>query len=251
MTELLDTHIADIDRTLADLRRLRRSLTAVRDTARDTERRGEHAVVCRIIEGRIGRLISRRQVTDAGALGRLPARDAAADQVTARLPCPGVGYETAMPNRTPTPIGAVARGLVAGASATAVMTAAQNIYYEATGSQGSSTPGEAGRGVLEGVFNRRVSPQQVSGPLTTGVHWVYGTGLGVPYALVAGSLRGPSALAGALALGVGVWASSRAGMAAMQLAPPPWQDPPSMLAMDLGFHLLYGVTGAAVFRALH
>lgn len=155
-----------------------------------------------------------------------------------------------MPATTRTPIGAVARGLIAGAAATAVMTTTQNAYYKATGSQGSSTPGEVGRRVLEGVFGCQVSPQQVSGPLTTGVHWAYGTSLGVPYALVAGSLSARSTLGHGVGLGVGVWANSRAGMAAMQLAPPPWQDPRSMLAMDLGFHLVYGFTAAAVFRAL-
>ena len=50
VTELLDAHIAGIDRTLADLRQLRRSLTTVRRAARESQRRGEHAVVCRIIE---------------------------------------------------------------------------------------------------------------------------------------------------------------------------------------------------------
>ena len=55
VTELLDAHIADIDRTLADLRTLRRSLTSVRKQARESQRRGEHAVVCRIIENHTDR----------------------------------------------------------------------------------------------------------------------------------------------------------------------------------------------------
>lgn len=50
VTELLDTHITGIDRTLADLRQLRRTLAAARRAARDSQRRGEEAVVCRIIE---------------------------------------------------------------------------------------------------------------------------------------------------------------------------------------------------------
>lgn len=50
VTELLDGRIAEIDRTLADLRALRRSLTSVRQRAEENRRRGEHAVVCRIIE---------------------------------------------------------------------------------------------------------------------------------------------------------------------------------------------------------
>lgn len=48
--ELLDAHIADIDQTLNELRQLRRSLTTARNTARDSQQRGEPAVVCRIIE---------------------------------------------------------------------------------------------------------------------------------------------------------------------------------------------------------
>lgn len=50
VTALLDERIADIDRTLAELRTLRRALTGARDTARESRRRGEDAVVCRIIE---------------------------------------------------------------------------------------------------------------------------------------------------------------------------------------------------------
>ena len=50
VTELLDTRLAEIDRTLADLRALRRSLGAARRAARDTQRRGQDAMICRIIE---------------------------------------------------------------------------------------------------------------------------------------------------------------------------------------------------------
>lgn len=50
VTELLDARIAEIDRTLADLRALRRSLATARSSARESQRRGEAAVVCRIIE---------------------------------------------------------------------------------------------------------------------------------------------------------------------------------------------------------
>lgn len=54
VTELLDGRIAEIDRTLADLRALRRSLTSARRAARDSQRRGEQAVVCQIIENSPG-----------------------------------------------------------------------------------------------------------------------------------------------------------------------------------------------------
>lgn len=48
--ELLDAHIADIDQTLDELRQLRSSLSTAKNTARASQRRGESAVVCRIIE---------------------------------------------------------------------------------------------------------------------------------------------------------------------------------------------------------
>ncbi|MPY81202.1 MAG: MerR family DNA-binding protein, partial [Actinophytocola sp.] len=50
VTRLLDAHIADIDSKLADLRTLRRSLVHARRAAHESRRRGENAVVCRIIE---------------------------------------------------------------------------------------------------------------------------------------------------------------------------------------------------------
>ncbi len=48
--ELLGSHIREIDRTMADLRALRRALVQARDAAAATSQRGEGALVCRIIE---------------------------------------------------------------------------------------------------------------------------------------------------------------------------------------------------------
>ncbi len=50
VTVMLDEHLAEIDRKLADLRRLRRSLLAARRAADTARRGGRDAVVCRIIE---------------------------------------------------------------------------------------------------------------------------------------------------------------------------------------------------------
>lgn len=73
----------------------------------------------------------------------------------------------------------------------------------------------------------------------------------LPYGIAAGSRRRPaSVVASGVALALGVWSASRAEMTAMQIAPPPWQDPPSSLAMDVGFHLVYGLAAAGVFRVL-
>ena len=50
VTQLLDAHIDQIDRTLAELRQLRRTLLGARHIADQTRRAGGDAVVCRIIE---------------------------------------------------------------------------------------------------------------------------------------------------------------------------------------------------------
>jgi MerR family copper efflux transcriptional regulator len=53
VTALLDKHIRDIDRALADLRALRTTLAAALQLARGDQRRGQTATVCRIIESRM------------------------------------------------------------------------------------------------------------------------------------------------------------------------------------------------------
>lgn len=50
VTGLLDAHIERLDRTMADLRRLRRSLDHARRRARESHASGKEAVVCHIIE---------------------------------------------------------------------------------------------------------------------------------------------------------------------------------------------------------
>jgi len=48
--ELLDHHLADIERTMRELRALRKDLTRALDAAKSTARRGQDVVICPIIE---------------------------------------------------------------------------------------------------------------------------------------------------------------------------------------------------------
>jgi hypothetical protein len=154
-----------------------------------------------------------------------------------------------MTQHTLTPLGAAGRGVLSGAVGTALMTATQMAYYSATGTESSSTPGEVGRRIISGVLQRE-APEASSTALNQGMHWLYGSVWGLQYGIVAGSSPPRSLTRGAIGIGLTVWASSRAEMAAMQIAPPPWEDPPSSLAMDVGFHLVYGLGTALAFRIL-
>jgi uncharacterized membrane protein YagU involved in acid resistance len=75
--------------------------------------------------------------------------------------------------------------------------------------------------------------------LTNVVHWSYGTGLGVLYALAARAIK-PSPLLGGLGFGVGVWSAAYVQLVPLGIYEPPWRYPPGELALDLSYHLAYG-----------
>ena len=147
-----------------------------------------------------------------------------------------------------TPLGAVIKGVVAGAIGTAVMTAYQLAAAKAMGSGSSNVPGEVGKRVLEGVFQREVSDEQVE-QLTNPVHVIYGVSWGPLYGIVQSSLSRGSGRHG-LAFGTAVWGASLVQLPAMKLAPPVWEMSPSSIALDLSYHLVYGLGVAAGYAAI-
>jgi uncharacterized membrane protein YagU involved in acid resistance len=163
-----------------------------------------------------------------------------------------------------TPAGAVARGALAGIAGTAVMTGWQLLAAKLrapgekdTGAQddppqdpwdAASAPAKVAKRIGEGVFQREVSPDLI--PLLTNVmHWGYGTGWGAVYGIAAGGRQVGTVRAGA-AFGTAVWASSYAQLVPMGLYEPPWKYPPAELALDLSYHVVYGLGAAAAFRVL-
>ena len=157
---------------------------------------------------------------------------------------------------TYTPLGAVARGLTAGVAGTAAMTGWQSLAArlrsadQADGDAGqggapddpwarASVPARLGRRVIEGVFEREVTPDKI-GLLTNVMHWGYGTAWGAVYGLLEGSRPGRSIRRG-LVFGAGVWAMSYAQLVPIGLYEPPWKYPPSELALDLSYHVAYGL----------
>jgi hypothetical protein len=154
----------------------------------------------------------------------------------------------------PTPLGAAARGLVAGAAGTGAMTAVQELL--ASGGNGGKpaedpwesapAPAQLARRVAKGVFGRDIPAERI--PLVANaMHWGYGTAMGIGFGLLQGTVRRHVWRDGLL-YGAGLWALSYAEMVPLGLYEPPWRYGPKTLAKDLSYHVAYGLGIAAAYR---
>jgi hypothetical protein len=166
--------------------------------------------------------------------------------------------------RTPSPLGALARGLVAGAAGTAVMTGYQALLARIRSDEGGGggsgngrpadlweeapAPARVARRLIEGVLHRPVAPKRI-GLLTTVTHWAYGTGCGALFGLVEGS-KARRPLVDGLVFGTAVWAFSYATLVPLGIYDPPTEYPPAELAIDWSYHAVYGAAVAAAYRAI-
>jgi hypothetical protein len=112
-----------------------------------------------------------------------------------------------------TPMGALARGLLAGAAGTAAMDAVWYARYRRGGGTSSfrewetaagpdswesaPAPAQVGRRVVEGLLQRQLRPEAAR-LMTNLVHWGYGIARGAAYGIVAASTRRPTASHGLL-----------------------------------------------------
>jgi hypothetical protein len=171
-----------------------------------------------------------------------------------RLDAPG--------GRALTPLGAIARGLLAGTVGTLAMDTLQYVRYRrGDGKSGflrwefsldilswdqAPAPAHVGKRLYEGLFRREL-PDHKAALVNNVTHWGYGILNGAPYGLLAGSVTVPKVRYGA-PFGAGVWATSYVVVPAAGLYKPIWEYDARVLAKDLRAHLLYGLTTAAVFR---
>ena len=167
------------------------------------------------------------------------------------------------PARQPetTPLGALLRGLLAGVAGTVLMTAYQELVQSGESSsddnepasdaerwQQASAPAQVAKRILEGVFQQEVGADQI--PFLTNVmHWLYGTAQGGVYGLVQETIR-KNPLTTGLAFGASVWGLSYAQLVPMGIYEPPWRYPSKTLAVDLSYHLVYGVGVAGAHEML-
>lgn len=163
-----------------------------------------------------------------------------------------------------TPVGAIARGLLAGELGTAAMDTWLFTQYRRGGgatrfrawelSSGISNwdqapaPAQVGRRLVEGLFDRKLPPTRAA--LVNNVtHWAYGILGGAQYGIVAGSLPSPRIRYG-LPFGATVWATGYVVLPAAKLYKPIWKYDVKTLANDLSAHLVYGLATAAGLQLL-
>ena len=147
----------------------------------------------------------------------------------------------------------LARGLVAGAAGTAAMTAYQLAVAKAQGKPlatpvphrwaDAPAPAQVAKKAADAVGQGARFTREDVPFLTNAMHWLYGLSWGGLY----GALRPPG---GGLALGTAVWGASYAELVPLGIYEPPWKYPAKQLALDLSYHLVYGVAVAGAFAAL-
>jgi hypothetical protein len=163
--------------------------------------------------------------------------------------------------RSLTPLGAVARGLLAGAAGTLAMDSVWYRRYKRGGgteaflrwefSLGIDTwdnapaPALAGKRIAEGFLQREI-PGSYAWLVNNVTHWGYGLGWGSAYGVVAGTV-GPWRLYLGLPFGVAVWSSGYLILPLAGLYKPIWKYDVRTLAGDLGAHLVYGAATAVTF----
>jgi len=162
------------------------------------------------------------------------------------------------------PLGAVGRGLVAGAAGTLAMDALWFARYRRAGGDSdfaewefssgvcswdqAPAPAQVGKRLVEGLFKREL-PASRAALVNNITHWVYGMLGGTQYGIVAGSLDHPRVRYG-VPFGASVWAAGYAVLPAAKLYKPIWEYDKQALAKDLSAHLVYGVGTATTFGLL-
>jgi hypothetical protein len=162
------------------------------------------------------------------------------------------------------PIGAVVRGLLAGAAGTAVMDGVWYARYRRDGGTSSfpewetaaglnswedaPAPAQVGKRVVEGLLQRELKPEKAR-LVTNLVHWSYGIAWGAAYGIVAASARRPRASYG-LVFGPIVWSTAYLVLPATGIYKPMRDYDAKTLWKDASAHLAYGVGAATIFKML-
>jgi hypothetical protein len=137
------------------------------------------------------------------------------------------------------------RGLLAGLIGTAAMTLSSTLEQKARGREASTAPADAAAKVLgiEGFCDDGAQSR-----FSNLVHWAYGTGWGLPRALL--DRAGLAPAAATAAHGGALWGSEQVMLPALGVASPLWKWGATEVAIDAGHHLIYTVAAGAAYEAL-
>jgi hypothetical protein len=163
-----------------------------------------------------------------------------------------------------TPLGAILRGLVAGAVGTAAMDMVWYMRYRRGGGKerfldwelstgltswdNAPAPALVGKRLLEGFSGKTLPPERAAF-VNNVMHWAYGIGWGTVYGVLAGSLARPFVALG-VPFGAAVWATDYVVLPKAGVYKPIWEYDRKTLWKDLSAHLAYGTGTAAAFALL-
>ena len=137
------------------------------------------------------------------------------------------------------------RGLIAGAIGTAAMTVSSTVEAKLRGRASSTAPADAAAKVL-GIA--AFADERAHSRFSTLVYWGYGTGWGLPRALLGHNGRGAGrATAAHLAA---LWGSEQVMLPALSVAPPITLWGREEIAIDGFHHAVYALSTALAYEAL-
>jgi hypothetical protein len=151
----------------------------------------------------------------------------------------------------------LARGLAAGVAGTAAMTAYQLAVAKAQGKPmetpvphrwaDAPAPAQVAKKLADALGHGRRFTREDVPLLANAMHWLYGIGWGVAFGI---AVDGEHPVAEGVAFGTAVWAASYAELVPLGIYRPPWKYPAQDLALDLSYHLLFGLAAAGTCAAL-
>ncbi len=142
-------------------------------------------------------------------------------------------------------VGAVGRGMIAGAIGTVAMTMTQRAEMALSEREPSTVPGQVGAHLIPGKDPDVAADVQ---QLNASVHWGHGLSMGaVRGLLAAGGLSGPAASAAHFAL---LWASDVVLYKSLGIADVPWRWTGQEIATDLAHKGVYAAVTGAAYDAL-
>lgn len=163
-----------------------------------------------------------------------------------------------------TPVGVLARGVVAGAVGTLAMDFVWYLRYRRDGGtqsfmhwefsastdgyEDAPAPAKVGQRLTEAVTHAHL-PDRTAGTMNNLVHWATGTGYGAAHGLASAAV-GLAAVTHGLITGPAAFATSYTVLPLMGLYEPLWDYDAATIYKDLSAHLAFGLATAAAFKIL-